>query len=54
MQNCCYKNLHNPKKTGRATWVCPECGSDVSLAYVNYCQSVQDSKNILKNKRAIS
>lgn len=34
MQDCCYNNLEKAKYISRATWVCPICGKDVSLAYV--------------------
>ena len=33
MKDCCLENLGNAKNVGRASWICPVCGSDVSLAY---------------------
>jgi hypothetical protein len=33
MKDCCYKNLDKAILKSRAYWICPICGSDVSLAY---------------------
>jgi len=33
-------DLHNVKQVGRATWVCGDCGKDVSLAYLFYQQAL--------------
>lgn len=42
IKQCCLKNLDKAKKTSRATWICPECDQDVSLAYVLYQESLQE------------
>ena len=36
MKDCCYKNLDTPKRIGRANYVCPECGEDISMAVIFY------------------
>jgi ribosomal protein S27AE len=42
MKKCCIKNLDKAKKLGRAKWVCPKCGHDVSLAYIFYQEAVSE------------
>ena len=34
-------DLDNAVKVGRAKWVCPKCGKDISLAYVFYCAALE-------------
>lgn len=34
MNGCCFKNLQNPKRLGRACYVCPTCNTNVTLALV--------------------
>ena len=36
MKNCCFKNIAKAKRIGRANYICPVCGDDVSLLYFLY------------------
>lgn len=42
MKNCCLKNLDKAKRLGRARYICPKCGKDVSLAYLLYQEALSE------------
>ena len=50
----CKFDISKAKKVGRAHWVCPICGFDVSMAYVLYMQAVAEEERLenLKKKEA--
>lgn len=35
----CYDFIDKAKNVARATWVCPECGKDISIQYVLYYEA---------------
>lgn len=39
----CYQHLDTARHVGRATWVCPVCASDVSVAYILYLEALSPS-----------
>lgn len=39
MKDCCWENLKKAKRLGRAKFVCPVCGEDVTMALVFYEQT---------------
>jgi hypothetical protein len=42
----CNHDLENAVPNGRAYWLCPLCGADVSLIYVLYAEAVMRSEDI--------
>lgn len=37
----CNHDIANAIRKGRATWVCPLCGADISLLYVLYMRAFE-------------
>lgn len=33
-EHACFHSIEKAKNVARATWLCPECGEDVSILYV--------------------
>lgn len=39
-KDCCFKNIDKAKRIGRANYVCPKCGKNVSLEWFLYNQAI--------------
>lgn len=46
----CPMALENPKKIGRASWVCETCGRDISLHVILIADAIERAEE-LKNQR---
>jgi len=50
--NCDTNILEDAKHVGRAHWVCPKCGADVSLYYVLLWEMREEEKKNQLSKKA--
>lgn len=50
-QQCTQCDVYNAKQVSRATWVCPDCGHDVSIAYVFLMDALDRSEEDRQQKR---
>jgi len=51
MNGCCNKNLDNAVRVGRASYICPVCSSEVSLAHAFYMDSKLRAEELNKKKK---
>ncbi len=44
LNDCCYKNIEKAVRKGRGKYVCPKCGTDVSLMVFFVYQIIKHRK----------